>query len=95
MTLEPSWPEIYHGDTITLRCEIEDGKDIDWEYNWLIPNSNIPQTRNERKIKKASRSDSGDYRCMGGVKGSAASTDWSDALTLTLSSSKSNITFVC
>lgn len=89
MNLQPSWPEIYHGETITLRCEIEDGEDTEWEYEWVMPRSYTPQTRSEYMIRHASFSHSGDYRCMGRVKRGMSSTDWSDVLTLTLSDSKS------
>lgn len=96
VTLQPSWPEIYYRETITLRCEIQDGEDTEWEYQWAIPSSHIPQTRSEYTIRYASFSHNGDYRCMGIVKRERTSTDWSDAFTLTLSNSKSWVAiFVC
>ncbi|KAI3376261.1 hypothetical protein L3Q82_016769, partial [Scortum barcoo] len=35
VTLQPNWPEIYRGETITLTCEIEDGGDTEWE-SWTL-----------------------------------------------------------
>ncbi|XP_044039019.1 Fc receptor-like protein 5 isoform X2 [Siniperca chuatsi] len=81
VTLQPNWPEIYYGETITLRCEIEDGGDTEW----TTPSSYTPQKQNEYMIGFAWSSYSGDYRCKVRMKSGKSSTEWSDAFTLTLS----------
>ncbi|XP_038581899.1 uncharacterized protein LOC119908253 [Micropterus salmoides] len=85
VTLQPNWPEIYSGETITLRCEIKDGGDTEWEYEWKTTSSYKPQKQNQYIIRSASSSHIGEYRCLGRMKSGKFSTDWSDAFTLTLS----------
>ncbi|XP_076581725.1 uncharacterized protein LOC143317455 [Chaetodon auriga] len=84
VTLQPAWPEIYHGETVTLSCEIKDGEDAEWEYEWAAPSSYTPQ-KSKYMIRYAHN---GDYRCMGTMRGDRFSTEWSDAFTLTLSYNK-------
>ena len=89
MTLHPNWPEIYRGETITLKCEIEDGGDNEWEYEWSGSNSQTAEKQKEYMIKHAVSSDSGDYRCLGKLKGETSSTKWSDVFKLKVSGGKS------
>ena len=91
VTLQPNWSEIYRGETITLRCEIKDGGDTEWEYEWRTTSSEKPPNQNEHRIRFASASHSGDYRCKGRNKHTQhSSTDWSDPIKLTVSHSKSH-----
>ncbi|XP_073331708.1 high affinity immunoglobulin gamma Fc receptor I-like [Pagrus major] len=85
VTLQPNWSEIYRGETITLRCEIKDGGDTEWEYEWKTTNSEKPSNQNEHRIRFATESHSGDYRCKGRKKSEESSTDWSDPIKLTVS----------
>ncbi|KAI9522172.1 hypothetical protein NQZ68_038808 [Dissostichus eleginoides] len=80
VTLRPNWPEMYSGETIT--CEIKDGGDYEWDYIWMTPWSYEPQTSDP---KYTLTSQSGDYRCMGRLKGEMSSTRWSDVLKLKVS----------
>ncbi|XP_073330725.1 basement membrane-specific heparan sulfate proteoglycan core protein-like [Pagrus major] len=84
VTLQPNWSEIYRGETITLRCEIKDGGDTEWEYEWKTTSSEKPSNLNEHRIF-ATESHSGDYRCKGRKKSEKSSTDWSDPFKLTVS----------
>ncbi|XP_067436910.1 Fc receptor-like protein 5 [Thunnus thynnus] len=84
VTLQPNWPKIYRGEAITLRCDIKDGGDTKWEYEWETPRSTKRQTQNEYRISSAYISDSGDYRCLGRMKSEQSSTEWSDAFKLTV-----------
>ncbi|XP_078132509.1 Fc receptor-like protein 5 isoform X2 [Sander vitreus] len=86
VTLQPNWPEIYSGETISLTCDIEEGGDTQWEYEWL--QSSFTQKQKEYMIKYALSSHSGDYRCLGRLKGEQSSTEWSDAFTLRVSYNK-------
>ncbi|XP_073330727.1 B-cell receptor CD22-like [Pagrus major] len=84
VTLQPNWSEIYRGETITLRCEIKDGGDTEWEYEWKTTSSEKPSNLNEHRIC-ATASHSGDYWCKGRKKSEKSSTDWSDPFKLTVS----------
>ncbi|XP_073331707.1 uncharacterized protein [Pagrus major] len=85
VTLQPNWSEIYRGETITLRCEIKDGGDAEWEYEWKTTSSEKPTNQNEHRIWFATESHRGDYRCKGRKKSEKSSTDWSDPFKLTVS----------
>ncbi|CAI5689885.1 unnamed protein product [Oreochromis niloticus] len=88
--LQHSWSQIFTGETITLRCEIEGGEGKVWKYEWTAPNTNSPPTSSEYRISTVSVSHSGDYRCQG--SSDYLLTGWSDAFTLTVSSSKPRAT---
>ncbi|XP_073331710.1 obscurin-like [Pagrus major] len=85
VTLQPNWSEIYFGEMITLRCEIKDGGDTEWEYEWKTTSSEKPSNQNEHRIRFAAASHNGDYRCKGRKKSEKSSTDWSDPFKLTVS----------
>ncbi|XP_073331709.1 Fc receptor-like protein 4 [Pagrus major] len=85
VTLQPNWSEIYRGERITLRCEIKDGGDTEWDYEWKTTSSEKPSNQNEHSIRFATESHSGDYRCKGRKKSEKSSTDWSDPFKLTVS----------
>uniref|UniRef100_A0A3P9D0E9 Ig-like domain-containing protein n=1 Tax=Maylandia zebra TaxID=106582 RepID=A0A3P9D0E9_9CICH len=89
VTLHPNWSEIYRGETITVRCEIHGG-DTEWDYEWETNSIRKPPNQNEYRIRSASSSNSGNYRCKGRMKSSQhETTEWSDSVTLTVSDSKS------
>ncbi|XP_049923181.1 Fc receptor-like protein 5 isoform X9 [Epinephelus moara] len=81
VTLRPNWPEIYYLETIALTCELEDGGDAEWEYEWTTSSSYRPEKQKENMIRYASSSYNGDYRCVGTLKHEKSSTEWSDAFT--------------
>ncbi|KAM8748075.1 uncharacterized protein AB9X84_015864 isoform 2-T2 [Acanthopagrus schlegelii] len=86
VTLQPNWSEVYRGERITLRCEITDGGDTEWEYEWRTTSSEKPPDQNEHSITSVTRSHSGDYRCKGRKKHTQhSSTGWSDPIKLTVS----------
>ena len=88
MTLYPNWSEIYRGETITVRCEIHGG-DTEWDYEWETNSRIKAPNQNEYRIRSASSSNSGNYRCKGRMKSSQhKTTEWSDSVTLTVSDSK-------
>uniref|UniRef100_A0AAZ1Y513 Ig-like domain-containing protein n=1 Tax=Oreochromis aureus TaxID=47969 RepID=A0AAZ1Y513_OREAU len=89
-TLQHSWSQIFTGETITLRCEIQGGEGKVWKYEWTAPNTNSPPTSSEYRISRVSVSHSGDYRCRG--SSDYLLTGWSDAFRLTVSSSKPRAT---
>ncbi|XP_068584364.1 Fc receptor-like protein 4 [Cebidichthys violaceus] len=79
VTLQTDWPEIYSGETITLTCEIKDGGDSEWEYEWRTPSSYRPLNPRGSMIRP---SHSGDYWCKGRMKDETSSTDQSDTFTI-------------
>ncbi|XP_076738228.1 uncharacterized protein LOC143416663 [Maylandia zebra] len=85
VTLYPNWSEIYRGETITVRCEIHGG-DTEWDYEWETNSMIKAPNQNEYRIRSASSSNSGNYRCKGRMKSSQhKTTEWSDSVTLTVS----------
>ncbi|XP_074479199.1 uncharacterized protein LOC141760374 [Sebastes fasciatus] len=86
VTLHPIWTEIYKGETITLRCEVKNGGDTEWEYEWTTTASSDKLSKqNEHIIRKVSASHSGTYRCKGRMKSAEwSSTAWSEAIRLTV-----------
>uniref|UniRef100_A0A3P8RGV5 Ig-like domain-containing protein n=1 Tax=Astatotilapia calliptera TaxID=8154 RepID=A0A3P8RGV5_ASTCA len=65
VTLQPSWTQIYSGETVTVRCEIQGGEGAQWTYEWTAAKLNTPPTSNEYRIIRATESDSGGYSCRG------------------------------
>ncbi|XP_026010499.1 basement membrane-specific heparan sulfate proteoglycan core protein-like [Astatotilapia calliptera] len=90
VTLQPSWPQIYSGETVTVRCEIQGGEGAQWTYEWRAAKLNTPPTSNEYRIIRATESDSGGYSCRG--RRDYFFSEWSDIITLTVSSSKPRAT---
>ncbi|CAI5682941.1 unnamed protein product [Oreochromis niloticus] len=83
VTLQPSWTQIYSGETVTVRCEIQGGEGAQWTYEWRAAKLNTPPTSNEYRIIKATESDSGGYSCRG--RRDYFFSEWSDIITLTVS----------
>ncbi|XP_025760525.1 titin-like [Oreochromis niloticus] len=90
VTLQPSWTQIYSGETVTVRCEIQGGEGAQWTYEWRAAKLNTPPTSNEHRIIRATESDSGGYSCRG--RRDYFFSEWSDIITLTVSSSKPRVT---
>uniref|UniRef100_A0A087XSQ0 Ig-like domain-containing protein n=1 Tax=Poecilia formosa TaxID=48698 RepID=A0A087XSQ0_POEFO len=77
ITWKHNWPQIFRGEKITLRCEIRGG--TQWTYEWRTNNRNSP-TSSEYKIIAGNRDT---FSCRG--KGNYQFTQWSDDLSLTVS----------
>ncbi|XP_049923182.1 basement membrane-specific heparan sulfate proteoglycan core protein-like [Epinephelus moara] len=85
VTMQPNWPELYSGETVTLRCEIQGG-DTKWEYEWMTTSSFKPPNQNEYRISSVSPSHIGDYWCKGRLeRAQQNSTGWSISFKLTTS----------
>uniref|UniRef100_A0A3Q3M586 Ig-like domain-containing protein n=1 Tax=Mastacembelus armatus TaxID=205130 RepID=A0A3Q3M586_9TELE len=83
VTLQPNWPLIYRGETITVRCEIQGGGRTEWTYEWKADKLDRRPTHNEHRITAATESDSGKYSCRG--RNDYLLTEWSEVVTLTVS----------
>uniref|UniRef100_A0A3P8PHC0 Ig-like domain-containing protein n=1 Tax=Astatotilapia calliptera TaxID=8154 RepID=A0A3P8PHC0_ASTCA len=82
VTLQPSWTQIYSGETVTVRCEIRGGEGAQWRYEWRRGQSNIPETSSEYRTT-VTESNSGGYSCRG--RKDYLLTEWSDIIRLTVS----------
>uniref|UniRef100_A0A668S5U9 Ig-like domain-containing protein n=1 Tax=Oreochromis aureus TaxID=47969 RepID=A0A668S5U9_OREAU len=93
VTLQPSWTQIYSGETVTARCEIQGGEGAQWTYEWRRGQSNTRETSSEYRIT-VTESDSGGYSCRGRRSFSWTKWSnmilfrWSDSVTLTVSDNK-------
>ncbi|MEQ2231154.1 hypothetical protein ILYODFUR_036598, partial [Ilyodon furcidens] len=81
VTLQHIWPQIFRGERVTLRCEIQGGGGAQWTYYWSSTTKNSPSS-SEFRINTATESYSGEYRCLG--RRGHEETGWSDALRLTV-----------
>uniref|UniRef100_A0A3Q3FSA1 Ig-like domain-containing protein n=1 Tax=Labrus bergylta TaxID=56723 RepID=A0A3Q3FSA1_9LABR len=89
VTLQPHWTEIYSGEKITLRCEIEGGDDSEWEYEWETTSSDRSVRQSESFEITATSYREGEYKCKGKHKTEVlSSTQWSTPITLTVSAQK-------
>ncbi|XP_027894824.1 uncharacterized protein LOC114157856 [Xiphophorus couchianus] len=79
LILQPNWSQIYIGEKVTLRCEIQGG--TEWTYEWRPTNKNSPSS-SEYSINYITESHSGDYSCRGNRNYEL--TEWSDAVRLTV-----------
>uniref|UniRef100_A0A3B3UC44 Ig-like domain-containing protein n=1 Tax=Poecilia latipinna TaxID=48699 RepID=A0A3B3UC44_9TELE len=79
LVLQPNWSQIYRGEKVTLRCEIQGG--TQWTYEWRPTNRNSPSS-SEYRINSATDADSGEYSCRG-IRDYKL-TEWSDSVRLTV-----------
>ncbi|NP_001187136.1 leukocyte immune-type receptor 3 precursor [Ictalurus punctatus] len=75
---------VYRGETVTLRCDIQDEEDSDWIYSWNKDGSGV-SSEQEYRISSAETAHAGKYTCRGRERGGSHSSHTSDAVTLTVS----------
>nr|XP_055037686.1 Fc receptor-like protein 5 [Misgurnus anguillicaudatus] len=83
--------QLFRGETVTLRCDIQDTGDTEWTYSWTVKKTNnrniITQcNKQECKINNIQYYHSDKYTCRGKIR--KQNTKMSDAVTLTVSSDK-------
>ncbi|XP_038831545.1 basement membrane-specific heparan sulfate proteoglycan core protein-like [Salvelinus namaycush] len=84
LTLQPNWKQIFIGETVTMRCDIQGGGDSDWQYEWHNNTKSVYSNKKpEYRISPVYTANSGSYTCQG-VKGIKRS-ETSDAVQLTVS----------
>ncbi|XP_051572846.1 Fc receptor-like protein 4 isoform X2 [Myxocyprinus asiaticus] len=90
LTVKPE-NQLFSGETVTLRCDIQGGGDTEWTYSWTVENTNYRNKyivseykKQEYKISSVEHTHSGKYTCRGKTRGGQNS-EISDAVTLTVS----------
>ncbi|KAK6468690.1 Fc receptor-like protein 5, partial [Huso huso] len=92
LTLEPPFPEIFTGETVTLRCGVEGGS-AGWKYLWYKDSEDTPVlqtagrsiTGDSYTITAAAVSDQGQYCCRGQRGDQPLYSHLSDKVILTVS----------
>ncbi|KAK6477881.1 high affinity immunoglobulin gamma Fc receptor I-like [Huso huso] len=92
LTLEPPFPEIFTGETVTLRCGVEEGS-AGWKYLWYKDSEDTPVlqtadhsiTGDSYTITAAAVSDQGQYCCRGQRGDQPLYSQLSDKVTVTVS----------
>ncbi|XP_071190517.1 Fc receptor-like protein 4 isoform X2 [Salvelinus alpinus] len=85
LTIQPKSSQIFRGEAVTLRCNIQRRKVTDWKYTWSKDDVNSFSRENEYEISEVKMSDSADYRCMGiRITNQQKHSEWSDIVRLTV-----------
>ncbi|XP_043953133.1 B-cell receptor CD22-like isoform X1 [Gambusia affinis] len=88
VTRQPNWPQIFSGESITLTCEVQDGETTEWTCDWKKSGSIIQRTDSKDWTFTVSESSSGNYTCQCRSRDDGfSSTQWSETITVTVSSS--------
>ncbi|KAI5610697.1 hypothetical protein C0J50_9283 [Silurus asotus] len=78
--------QVFSGDTVTLRCEIQDVSVSRWQYSWYKDASLSPVSSVQMyTISSVEVTHTGKYTCKGRESGGSRSSHLSDAVTLTVS----------
>ncbi|XP_065108601.1 Fc receptor-like protein 5 [Paramisgurnus dabryanus] len=82
--------KLFRGETVTLRCDIQDTGNTEWTYSWTVEPYNwyiVNKCKTQEcKINNIQYYHSGKYTCRGKIR--EQNTEMSDAVTLTVSSDK-------
>ncbi|XP_060928597.1 Fc receptor-like protein 5, partial [Limanda limanda] len=94
VVLQHKWSQIFSGETISVRCEIQGGGDTQWEYEWRTTSSHQPVTgpdtappHSEYRLGTASVFHSAEYWCKARADW-YSSTEWSEAIQLRVTPDK-------
>ncbi|KAK3545916.1 hypothetical protein QTP70_016712, partial [Hemibagrus guttatus] len=78
--------QVFSGDTVTLRCDIQDESVSSWQYSWYKDASHSPVSSVQvYRISGVEVTHTGKYTCRGAERGGSRSSHSSDAVTLTVS----------
>ncbi|XP_043954075.1 Fc receptor-like protein 5 isoform X2 [Gambusia affinis] len=88
VTRQPNWPQIFSGESITLTCEVQEGETTEWTCDWKKSGSFMNMTNSKDWTFTVSESSSGNYTCQCRSRDDGfSSTQWSETITVTVSSS--------
>lgn len=78
--------QVFKGEPVTLRCDIQAGGDTEWTYSWYKDDSLYPNRRTQEfTISSVTESNAGKYTCRGERTNDLQKSEISDAVTLTVS----------
>ncbi|XP_037403283.1 Fc receptor-like protein 5 isoform X2 [Pygocentrus nattereri] len=78
--------QVFIGETVTLRCDIQGGGVSNWQYSWFKAGSSTAVSNEQQyNISSVTASDGGTYTCRGTKRGTSRYSHTSDAVTLTVS----------
>uniref|UniRef100_A0AAR2LCD7 Ig-like domain-containing protein n=1 Tax=Pygocentrus nattereri TaxID=42514 RepID=A0AAR2LCD7_PYGNA len=81
--------QVFRGETVTLRCDIQGGGVSNWQYSWFKAGSSTAVSNKQHySISSVTASDGGTYTCIGAVRGTSRYSHTSEAVTLTVSAEK-------
>lgn len=76
--------QVYRGETVTLRCEMQDEDDSHWKYSWNKDGAGV-SSEQEYRISGVTTTHAGKYTCRGTERGGSHSSHTSAVVTLTVS----------
>ncbi|KAI4894088.1 hypothetical protein NFI96_032960, partial [Prochilodus magdalenae] len=78
--------QVFKGEPVTLRCDIQAGGDTEWTYSWYKDDGLYPNRRTQEfPISSVTESNTGKYTCRGERTNDLQKSEISDAVTLTVS----------
>ncbi|KAK3566610.1 hypothetical protein QTP86_001487, partial [Hemibagrus guttatus] len=78
--------QVFSGETVTLRCDIQDESVSSWQYSWYKDASHSPVSSVQvYRISGVEVTHTGKYTCRGAERAGSRSSHSSDAVTLTVS----------
>ncbi|KAI4884352.1 hypothetical protein NFI96_009046 [Prochilodus magdalenae] len=78
--------QVFKGEPVTLRCDIQAGGDTEWTYSWYKDDSLYPNRRTQEfTISSVTESNAGKYTCRGERTNDLQKSEISDAVTLSVS----------
>ncbi|XP_053537827.1 carcinoembryonic antigen-related cell adhesion molecule 5 [Ictalurus punctatus] len=76
---------VFIGETVTLRCDVQGGRNTQWTYNWYKNNNRLTDRRTQEfRIRSVLQIQHGNFTCRG-QRSDSQSSEISDAVTLTVS----------
>uniref|UniRef100_A0A8C8JQT3 Ig-like domain-containing protein n=1 Tax=Oncorhynchus tshawytscha TaxID=74940 RepID=A0A8C8JQT3_ONCTS len=82
LTKHPKSSQIFSGESVTLRCNIQRGEVTDWKYTWSKDDVDSISRKHEYEI--TAESDQGPYWCQGEIQFRSISSIISDPVTITV-----------
>ncbi|CAI5671795.1 unnamed protein product [Oreochromis niloticus] len=70
LTIEPNWSSFFIGEFIVFKCDMNEGKDTDWNYKFNKDGRDFISYSDykEHGLSFTSTGDSGEYQCVGEMK---------------------------
>uniref|UniRef100_A0A668T248 Ig-like domain-containing protein n=1 Tax=Oreochromis aureus TaxID=47969 RepID=A0A668T248_OREAU len=85
LTLEPNWSSFVIEESVTFKCDMNEGEDTDWEYKINKDGREFSpyNTHKDYTLEISSKGDSGEYQCSG-LKKSSHDTRNSNTVSITV-----------